>query len=468
MTFQLADTVNREKVFLIKWSELEGRFDPIFYKELSKYEGFHKLGSYVIVAGGKRIPAGMGYSETATDYRYLRVDNIDSDGRINWQNVKYISSEIYEILERYELKVNEVVISIAGTIGKITQLPNNNNSKIILTENCAKLVRKNDKLLADFLRILLASSIVQEQLKLNYIQTTIPKLGLGRIANLFIPPPPALEVQNQIITRMNAAYTAKKQKEAQTHEMLDSIDSYLLRELGIELPLEEENSISRRMFVRRFSEVSGGRFDAPSNWNRLSLASTTFDNVAFASQVEINPLTDLSFADDTTEASFVPMEAVSEVYAEADLNQKRSLAESKGYTVFQDADLIWAKITPCMENGKSAVVQDLLNSVGFGSTEFHVFRRKGSVDINYIHALLRLKCLRKNAVNYFSGSAGHQRVDELFFRKLTIPLPPLEKQNEIAAHIQAIRNRAKQLRAEAAAGLEQAKQEVEAMILGQA
>jgi len=121
-----------------------------------------------------------------------------------------------------------------------------------------------------------------------------------------------------------------------------------------------------------------------------------------------------------------------------------------------------------MQNGKSAVVNGLTNEVGFGSTEFHVFRAKREVDIRYIHGLLRLVSLRKYAMLYFSGSAGHQRVSDEFFAKLSIPLPPLSVQSEIADHITLIRSRAKQLQQEAKEGLEQAKRAVEAMILGDA
>ena len=85
-----------------------------------------------------------------------------------------------------------------------------------------------------------------------------------------------------------------------------------------------------------------------------------------------------------------------------------------------------------MQNGKSAVVPGLTNGLGFGSTEFHVFRAKEGIDIRYIHALLRLKVLKNHAVLYFSGSAGHQRVSDEFFKRLSIPKPPIEKQVEIA------------------------------------
>lgn len=471
MAFQLADTVNRQKVFLFKWSELEGRLDPfcyipslVFLDKLIKLKTDKRLKDFAVGYSSGATPSkdesDIHYTTQEEGFPFVRVQNLSTSGELCFDNMKYISRETHNgLLSRSKVFSGDLLIKITG-VGRMAVasvapagFEGNINQHIVVIRTGSMAISLN---LAAFINL----DCIEKLASKRATGGTRPALDYPALFSL-----PVIS-DNRFREKIAMANAAKKQKEAQAQELLDSIDSYLLRELGIELPLEEENGVCRRMFVRRFSEVSGGRLDAPGNWNRLSLVSTTFDNVAFASQVEINPLTDLTFADDTTEVTFVPMEAVSEVYAEAGLNQTRALAESKGYTVFQNADLIWAKITPCMENGKSAVVQELLNGVGFGSTEFHVFRSKGSVDINYVHALLRLKCLRRNAVNFFSGSAGHQRVDELFFRKLTIPLPPLEKQNEIAAHIQTIRDRARKLRAEAAVGLERAKQEVEAMITG--
>ena len=96
-----------------------------------------------------------------------------------------------------------------------------------------------------------------------------------------------------------------------------------------------------------------------------------------------------------------------------------------------------------------------------------VFRPKEGVNIHYVHALLRLKSLREHAALHFTGSAGHQRVSDEFFKGLDIPMPPLEKQNEIVMMILEMKAQARSLESEANEGLEQAKREVEAMILGE-
>ncbi|PEC46360.1 hypothetical protein [Bacillus sp. AFS096315] len=73
-------------------------------------------------------------------------------------------------------------------------------------------------------------------------------------------------------------------------------------------------------------------------------------------------------------------------------------------------DVIFAKITPCMENGKCAVVQNLTNGYGAGSTEFHVFRSNGVVEPFYVHTFLRRSILRKEAEKNMRGLAGQKRV----------------------------------------------------------
>ena len=161
------------------------------------------------------------------------------------------------------------------------------------------------------------------------------------------------------------------------------------------------------------------------------------------------------------------MEKVSAKYGEVDLSLCKAIEEAKGYTRFRDNDLIWAKITPCMENGKSAVVDNLKEGIGCGSTEFHVFRALEGINIHYIHALLHLKSLRKHATLHFTGSAGQQRVSSEFFKELIIPKPSIEKQTEIADYITSTRTRAKQLRQEANTIVEQAKERVERILLAE-
>jgi type I restriction enzyme, S subunit len=119
-----------------------------------------------------------------------------------------------------------------------------------------------------------------------------------------------------------------------------------------------------------------------------------------------------------TQVSFVPMAAVSEVHGKIVSAQNRPLHDvSRGFTYFAEGDVIFAKITPCIENGKSAIARELASSVGFGSTEFHVIRPSAPLLAEWVHLFIRQQSFRKEAANHFRGSAGQQRVP------LEIPFP---------------------------------------------
>lgn len=248
-----------------------------------------------------------------------------------------------------------------------------------------------------------------------------------------------------------------------------SIDGYLSAELGITLPPEPENTIGKRMFRTKASDLGGWRFDARVHQYDFNLHSATYPNAKLGTICAINPKTVFRGLTDTDDVSFVPMDAISDRLGIIEKPDTRVLAENLGYTSFREGDLLWAKITPCMENGKSAVAEGLHKGFGYGSTEYHVLRSPdGSLDMGYLHALLRMKRVRKAAVRFFTGSSGHQRVDADFLRTLELPVPPLEKQRALAAEARVRVEKAVNLEKEANAELDKAKAEIEAILLGEA
>ena len=132
--------------------------------------------------------------------------------------------------------------------------------------------------------------------------------------------------------------------------------------------------------------------------------------------------------------SFVPMDHVDDHFGIISATSARRVADvEKGYTYFEDGDVLFAKITPCMENGKCAIAKNLANGIGFGSTEFHVVRVQDSVTAEWVYYFLRQKTTRKKAERSMTGSAGQRRVPSRFMEELLIPLPPLPEQKRIAA-----------------------------------
>ena len=115
-----------------------------------------------------------------------------------------------------------------------------------------------------------------------------------------------------------------------------------------------------------------------------------------------------------------------------EVSQARRFSMVKmGYTPFREGDVLFAKITPCMENGKMAVVPKLPNGLGFGSTEFHVMRPSPQLLGAYLRLITSSKQFLQNGTNSMTGSAGQQRVPTDFVKNYLIALPPVAEQRAI-------------------------------------
>ena len=137
------------------------------------------------------------------------------------------------------------------------------------------------------------------------------------------------------------------------------------------------------------------------------------------------------------EVSFVPMQSVSE-QGDIDGSAVRTYEEvQKGFTYFSEGDVLFAKITPCMENGKGAIARGLKNSVGFGSTEFHVLRPKAGVcNSEWIYAITSFPQFRQDAARKMTGSAGQRRVPASFLASYLVSCPPFELQERFARFVE--------------------------------
>ncbi|MBI2228741.1 MAG: restriction endonuclease subunit S [Deltaproteobacteria bacterium] len=163
----------------------------------------------------------------------------------------------------------------------------------------------------------------------------------------------------------------------------------------------------------------------PAGWQRVRLGEVC----------KINPPRNgnLKRASDSP-TSFVPMAAVDERLGIIVRPEIRPFAEvRKGYTFFLEGDVLFAKITPCMQNGKHAIARDLRDGIGFGTTEFHVLRPTSVIIPEWVHYFIRQPAILRAATAYFTGAVGQQRVPETYLADLEISLPPLSEQKRIAA-----------------------------------
>ena len=177
---------------------------------------------------------------------------------------------------------------------------------------------------------------------------------------------------------------------------------------------------------------------------------TAYAQVPLGEICTVNPRTkEAKYSVEDVAVSFVPMAAVDERFGMIAVREERPLSDvSRGFTAFENGDVLFAKITPCMENGKIALARNLANSVGRGSTEFFVLRPSDRVLGEYVYHFVRQPRFREAAKRSFTGTAGQQRVPKSFMENALISLPPLNEQRKIveilnrAARIECLRAQA--------------------------
>ena len=154
--------------------------------------------------------------------------------------------------------------------------------------------------------------------------------------------------------------------------------------------------------------------------------------VPFSELARVNPPLTAALPSAEASVSFIPMADVSDE-GQWDKRRTRRLGEvGAGYTSFQENDVLFAKITPCMENGKGCHARDLINGVGFGSTEFHVLRARGDASPRFVFHWSRFGLLRQQAECAMTGSAGQQRVEPAFFDRFSVPCLQAAEQGRVA------------------------------------
>ena len=162
--------------------------------------------------------------------------------------------------------------------------------------------------------------------------------------------------------------------------------------------------------------------DLPEGWVKVRLAEIC----------AINPRIDKTRIDSDSMVSFVPMSAVEAETGKINISTTRSFETvRKGYTPFLQDDILFAKITPCMENGKMAIVPELPNTYGFGSTEFHILRPFAGINPRLIYYSVSRRSFRFHAERNMTGAVGQKRVPAIVLESYEIGLPSTDEQTEI-------------------------------------
>ena len=427
-----------------------------------------RLGDITSITGGKRVPVGYSLTNQNTGYKYIRVADMKQYSVRN-NDVHYISKEIYSLIKNYTISKDDLYITVAGTIGVVGEIPIEFDGAN-LTENANKIVftQLNKKCLM----YLLSSDYVQTQIKNCTTKVGQPNLAIIRIQNFLLPIPP-LKEQQRIVEKIeelipHIEHYSKAQTELDLlnknikEQLKKSILQYAIEgklvpqdeaegtaeELLLQIQAEkqklyEENKLKKKDLEHstifkdednKYYEKIGKNvtcideeipFEIPKNWRWVRVKDI----------VQVNPKNE---AADNTISAFIPMEKIKATFLSVYSYSEKKWGEIKsGFTHFSDGDIAFAKITPCFQNRKSMILQNLPNGIGAGTTELKVLRPCG-ITMNAYFLLFFLESPYFIEEAKFKGTANQQRILSGYLETKLLALPPLTEQQRIVNTIQNI------------------------------
>lgn len=298
---------------------------------------------------------------------------------------------------------NDILLSVKGTIGKlyIQQEESINISRQMMA------IRSSEELNVKFVYYFLQNICDELREAGNGL---IPGISRSDILDKTFMLPPFYE-QQRIVTRIESLFAKLDEAKEKAQAVID----------GFEL---RKSAILHKAFTGELTEQWRKEYGIGlDSWIKASLSDVC----------KVNPkkMNTKDLPDDL-EISFFPMSSLSEIYGEITEPQTRLLKEVRtGFTNFFEGDVVFAKITPCMENGKSAIIGRLVNNIGYGTTEFYVLRCGEKLYNRYLYHLVRDQHFRDQAKAVMTGAVGQQRVPKEFLEAYLLKLPSVIEQQEI-------------------------------------
>ena len=190
--------------------------------------------------------------------------------------------------------------------------------------------------------------------------------------------------------------------------------------------------------IEGYQKIIDGAKAVVENYKPKIDVDPDWEMVAFGEVCELNPKkAELKDVKNDLQVSFVPMADLNENQINFVPIQVRPLGEViKGYTYFKENDVLLAKVTPCFENGKAGIAKKLKNDIGFGSSEYFVFRPNKRILGTWIYLNVITEDFRKKGKLNMTGTGGLQRVPPSFVKGTIIPLPPIEIQQKIVDQVE--------------------------------
>ena len=377
---------------------------------MSKWE-WKKLGEVAEIVGGSTPKTGVEEYWNGKNI-WITPAEIGRDLFLN-DSVRHISDAAVKSANLKLMPAGTVILSSRAPIGKlaISNVPFYCNQGF-KNAICGDLL--NNKFLFFYL---LSSTAELESLGKG---TTFKEISKTIVENIPVPVPPLSE-QKHIVKFLDNEFskidTLKTNAETNLKNAKELFESTLEKELN-----------------------PGKNGTLPSGWEWKTLRELC---ILRPSKNEA-----LSHLKGTDEVSFLPMEDLNIRERNTIPHKSRALSEVHGsYTFFAEGDVLLAKVTPCFENGKMGVASNLLNGVGFGSSEYIVFRTTKSMINSYLFYVLMSSRFISGGKKQMLGACGLKRLSKEYVESFQIPLPPLSVQKEIVARLDKLSENVKRLEA---------------------
>ena len=489
MTYRVPQHINKEKIFIINRSEIEGRLEPEFYRPsiatLEKHIrslATHRLRDYAIyIAGGatpKKTEADKYYTDSVSGIPFLRVQNLQTTGELSLDDCVYINKDTHNgLLQRSQVAEGDLLVKITG-VGRMAIASVAPKGFVGNTNQHMVVIKTGDATVSKYLARYLNLDIIERIASRHSTGGTRPALDYPSLKNLPI-------IEGIDFSMIDEAIILKQQKEQQAEEILNSVDDYLLGELGIKLPETKSQTLQDRIFTVGISEVRDGRFDP----KLYSISVKQLKQSLYMSPFDKQPLKYFIKNNCSGEWGKDESEAVDENKytkclviraTEFDNTYNLRLDNSRvKYRWIENSKLSRMNIQPndlFIEKsggsedqpvGRISILADEIlkdNQIAY-SNFIHKITVEG-INPTYLYFYLRTMYNIKITDSMQSQTNGIRNLIMSEYFNQTIVIPSISKQQEIVSHITEMRQQAKALQEEGKTILERAKRDIEQMILG--
>lgn len=492
MTYTVPQNIDQNKIFIVKRSELEGRLDAHYYKPMYS-DIWHILSSLSVPLttlkdNSKSIFSGITPKSGGDAYvstngiPFVRSGDFSDTNIIDFSSLLLLKEEIHNgIMKKSQIRKGDLLIAIVGaTIGKIGvyqyDLEANINQAI-----CA--VRFKERLNPYYVQAFFQTNIGQKIIERIKRPVARANINLEEVGNL---PIPLLDLvcQREIVEHINKAYTQKQAKEKEAQQLLDCIDVYLLNELGITIP-KVDTTLKNRIFYSSYKDIMGNRIDPKKYLSEVrnlyaSIELSGCNKTTLRSLVSECSSGDWGIEDDgNTHEGYIKCLILRATEIDNQYNIKINPDKVKYRLIKRDIyekmsigenDIIIEKSGGSKDQpvGRVAFINhNLLKSDNIAFSNFLLKIKVRDINPYYLYYFLKTMYNVGVTESMQSQTNGIRNliIDEFLSQIVVVPSP--QKQQEIVSHIQAIRQQARKLQKEGKAILENAKREVEQMVIGE-